>query len=340
MNTYIGLDVSQSETHICVIDANGKKVWEGVCLTSPTAIFDKIKTKVPNPKIVGFESGPLSTWLWHELTALGLPAVCMDARHANLALSASINKTDRNDAQGLARLLYAGFYKEVAVKTMDNHRVRAAVGARAQIVRGVVDFKNQIRGLLKVKGTILTRRQLAKLREHPNAFHDESIRVLHEVVEFLDKKVHELDKSLMQTAKKDETIKRLMRIPGVGPVTAVTYVATIDDPGRFKNSRNVGAYLGLTPRRYQSGEMDIVGRISKCGDGLLRGYLYEAAGVLLLRTRSTSPLQEWALRLKARTGAKKAKVALARKLAVIMHRMLITGEEYRPSDAAAVPSAA
>lgn len=342
MSLYVALDVSQKETHICVVDEHKKVVWEGKCFTSPTAIADKLNLHVPHPTIVGLETGALSTWLYHELKALGVPVVVMDARDANARMGKRVNKNDRNDARGLAELLRAQMHKEVQVKSYDNHRTRGCMGARGQLVRTVVDLQNQIRGLLKVEGTVLTRCQLKKLKESvpSRQFEQESIRALSRVVAFARKEIQELDKSLKRQSAQRPEVKRLMSIPGIGPITALTFVSTIDDPTRFRKSRTVGAYLGLTPTTYQSGTIDIVGRISKHGDRLLRGYLYEAAGVLLMRKSSTSPIQEWAHRVKARVGHKKACVALARKLAVIMHRILITGEEYRPEAAAAVPAAA
>ena len=130
-------------------------------------------------------------------------------------------------------------------------------------------------------------------------------------------------------AKTDDTARRLMTVPGVGPVVALAYMAVIDDPGRFGRARDVGSYLGLTPQRYQSGEVDLTGRISKCGDGFARTCLYEAAGVLLTRVRRWSPLKAWGVRLMKRVGAKKAKVAVARKLAVILHRIWTDGTNFR-----------
>jgi len=118
-------------------------------------------------------------------------------------------------------------------------------------------------------------------------------------------------------------------VPGVGPGTALTFISAIDDPARFRRSRSVGAYIGLTPRRYASGEIDRTGRISKCGDAMLRSYLFEAAGVLLTRVPKWCALKAWGVRLAKRIGFKKAKIAVARKLAVIMHRMWCDGTNLK-----------
>jgi transposase len=136
------------------------------------------------------------------------------------------------------------------------------------------------------------------------------------------------DRAIRRLAKKDDTARRLMTVPGVGPVVALAYISAIDDPKRFTHARDVGAYLGLTPKRYQSGEVDLAGRISKCGDGFARTCLYEAAGVLLTRVERWSPLKAWGVRLMKRIGATKAKVAVARKLAVILHRIWTDGTEF------------
>lgn len=342
MKTYIALDVSQTDTHLCAVDEGKNVLWETRCFTSPTSIYDTIQRKTTEPTLVGLETGSLSPWLYHELKELGLPVVVMDAADANARMGRQRRvKNDRRDARGLAELLRADMHKEVHVKSYENHRIRGAIGARAQLVRTLVDVKNQIRGLLKVEGTRLTRKQVTNLKESvaPSQFEQDSIRVLNEVAAYVSAKVNELERSLTKQAEQHEGASLLMTIPGVGPVTALTFATTMDDPTRFQKSRNVGPYLGLTPKIYQSGNTEIIGRCSKQGDKYLRSCLYQAACVLLVRTNRTSPLQDWGRRLRARTGFKKACIAVARKLAVMMHRMLITGEEYRPSAAAAVPAA-
>src|SRR5512144_18782 len=143
-----------------------------------------------------------------------------------------------------------------------------------------------------------------------------------------------LEKRVRETARTDQRTPLLMSTPGVGAVVALTYVAAIDDPGRFRSSKQVGAHFGLAPRKYQSGETDVTGRISKIGDGSVRTALYEAANVILTRPVKGSSLKSWAMRLARRAGMRKAKVALARKLAVVLHRMLANGSAFVAGKAA------
>ena len=249
-----------------------------------------------------------------------------------------INKTDANDAHGLAQMMRTSFFKEITVKSLDSHRLRTLLGARAQLVGIRTDLKNQVRGIFKTFGFIVSQSGEkgfeAKVRgtmtEQPLL--QRMVTPLMEVLHTVQEQVAALDNLLGDYAANDKICRHLMTVPGVGPITAVAFTAAVDDPTRFKKSRTVGAYFGLTNRRYQSGEMDYNGRISKCGDRLVRSYLYEAASTLLTRTKSWSALKSWGLRIAQRSGMAKAKVAVARKLAVIMHQMWITGEAFRWSE--------
>ena len=331
MNLFVGLDVSQQSTVLCVVNADGHQVWQGQCRTNPASLAAKIAQHAPNASRIGLESGSLSTWLWHELNTLGLPIVCIDARHAKAVLAMQINKSDRNDALGLAQIMRTGWYREVKVKTLDSHKVRTAIGGRVQLVHMKVDIMNQMRGLLKLQGIILPVGQKIDFEQHISGddLLVQTLRALAKVLHSVQAAIRDLEQQIRKTAKADPDCRLLQTIPGVGPLTALTFVTTIDDPTRFSRSRSVGAYLGLTPKRYQSGDMDYTGRISRCGDGLLRGYLYEAANALLTRVVRFSTLKAWAVRIAQRHGGKKARVAIARKLSVIMHRMLITREPFR-----------
>jgi transposase len=272
--------------------------------------------------------------LWHELRAAGVAAICIDARHAKAALSMRLNKTDRNDAAGLAQLMRMGWYREVQVKQLAAHGDGALLASRALLVRQRCELENQIRGLMKNFG----------LRVHATkgkAF-EQSVRslaarstILKEVVpplltawSALRLQIAVLSRSANDRAKNSAVCRRLMTMPGVGPLTSLAFSATIDDPARFKHSASVGAYVGLTPRRYASGEIDRMGCISRCGDALMRSYLYEAANIMLVRTRGTNPLKSWATKLAKRAGHKKARVALARKMAVVLHRMWLDGTDF------------
>jgi transposase len=240
----------------------------------------------------------------------------------------------RNDAAGLAQIVRTGWYRQVEVKSLACHEVRAVLLARARLVASRRDVENQMRGLLKpfgllvgkVRGKGFEGRVRELVADAPAMA--EVMDALLLARRALCAQIARLDVRVQALAKAVAPCRRLMTVPGVGPITALAYVTAIDDPGRFRKGRSVGAYLGLTPRRYQSGEVDRAGRISKCGDGLVRTLLFEAAGVLLTRVQRMSPLKAWGLRLAKRIGAKKAKVAVARKLAVILHCMWTDGTEF------------
>jgi transposase len=337
MEQYVGLDVSQQTTHLCVIDNNGKAVWRGQCASTPEAIAKTIQTKAPKVARVGLESGPLSTWHWHGLKAMGLPVVCLDARHAQTALSLQVNKTDKNDAEGLAQLVRMGWYREVGVKSLASHTARARLGVRVQLVGMRTNAMNQLRGILKTFGVVLGKgkgsgrafeQQVQQIARRGGVLGD-TLRALLAVRRTLGEQILLLDRRVSTFSKDNAACRQLMTAPGVGVLTAIAVVTAVDEPSRFKRSRSVGAYFGLTPKRYQSGEKDVTGRISLCGDPLVRSYLYEAANVLLARTGKWSALKTWGLQLAKRSGMKKAKVAVARKLAVTVHRMWVTGETFR-----------
>ena len=327
MKQYVGLDVSLKETSICVVDGDGEIVCEGTVYSEPEAIAEFVKAKAPHVKRIGLETGPTSTWLWHELRALGLPVICIDARHAKAALSMQINKSDRNDAVGLARIMQCGWYKEVQVKSVACHEIRAVLNSRGLLVKIKRDIENQIRGLLKnlglrigkAGGNVFSRRVEELVADQ--SLLQEAAHSLLAVRESVRREIADLHRKVLALAREDKDSRRSMTVPGIGPITALAFRSAIDDPSRFRRSRSVGAYVGLTPRRHASGEVDWSGRISKCGDRMLRTYLFEAAGVLLTRVAHWCKLKVWGHRLWKRIGFKKAKIAVARKLAVILHRM-------------------
>jgi transposase len=277
----------------------------------------------------------MTPWLVHELRNLGLEVVCLDARHARAALKMQINKTDQNDAEGLAQIVRTGWYRSVHVKSLDSHRARAILGARAQLVGMRTRLSNHIRGILKTFGllpggmrglpfdrkveTLLAARTDLALIVRPMLV----------VWRQLREQIAAFDKAIRMLVKSNSACRLLMSVPGIGVLSALAYVSTVEDPARFAQSRSVGAHLGLTPRQYQSGEIDRSGRISRCGDSLARTLLYEAAVVILSRLKRASGLKDWAGAIARRSGAGKARVALARKLAVILHSIWRSGEPYR-----------
>jgi transposase len=343
MDHYVGLDVSLEQTSVCVIDGNGKTLWQGKCASNPEVLAATIRARAPGVVRIGLESGPLSSWHWHELNKLGLPVVCLDARHAKAALTLQLNKTDRNDARGLAQIVRTGWYREVAVKSVDSQLIRSMLTTRVQLVRMRVDLANQIRGVLKPFGLIagkgggraFVKRVRSLVAGGPLEPVAEALLVAWEAI---GSQVAALSRRLVTMARQDQVVRRLMTAPGVGTLVALAYASVIDDPERFARSSSVGAYLGLTPRRYQSGEADYAGHISRCGNRLLRSYLFEAAGVVLHRVSTWSALKAWGIRLAKRIGTKKATVAVARKLSVILHRMLRDGSEFRWSAREAQPA--
>lgn len=334
MTSYAGLDVSEQATHVCVVDAAGKVVFRGVCRTEPGALQQLLARRAPDLGRAVLETGALASWLTHGLAALEVPIVCVCARQAHAALQHGPCKTDRSDAEGLARLAQTGWLKQVHVRSLASHEAKSLVIARQRLVHIKQDLVNLIRGLLKPFGILMGRlgssrfdarvRELAGDRPTLLAALDPLLTIRLRILD----EIQLLDEQLLGLAEDDEICRRLMTIPGVGHLTARTFMAVIDDPGRFHSSQEVGAYLGLVPRRWQSGQVDQAGRITRCGDGLLRHLLYECANVVLSILKQPCGLKAWAERLEARIGARKARVALARKLAVLMHRLWATGEAY------------
>ncbi len=222
----------------------------------------------------------------------------------------------------------------VSVSSEASRVQRILVKARRHLVGQRRDTENAIRGFLAALGLRFAKgsgklagRVRAALEERPEL--KPMIEPLLASAEALKAQIKRLDEDVITEANASPASQLLMTVGGVGPVTALTFAATIDDASRFAKSRAVGAYLGLTSRRFQSGEMDYSGRISKHGDSMLRSLLYEAANSMLTVVRRAHPLKDWARRIRKRSSHKKACVALARKLAVIMHRMLVTGEPFR-----------
>jgi transposase len=253
--------------------------------------------------------------------------VCLHARHAKAALSVQLNKTDANDAFGLAQIVRTGWYREVEIKSLESHTLRLLLAGRARLVSMRTTLYSQIRGLLKTFGVVLRAGKGGTFERLviEGVPADRQVKLVIESLmatwRHLTLELRKFDREISKISSINPTCRRLMTLPGVGPITALAYLTTVDEPRRFARSKDVGAYLGLTPRRYQSGEVDDSGRISKCGDRMTRSLLVEAAGVLLCRTKRASVLKSWGLKLRCRVGFSKARVAVARKLAVLMHRM-------------------
>jgi transposase len=339
MKQYVALDRSLKQISVCVMTEQRRIVTQAVIAADAGSIVEFVRSHAPEAEVIGLESGPTSPWLFHALRAEGLPVVVIDARHAKAVLSLRINKTDRNDAVGLAELLVSGWYKPVTVKSLESHRIRTVLTNRALLVGIRQDLENQVRSVLKTFGFVLGKGRgtfvdrVSELLEGKRLLL-RLVRPLLRAWEAIRGQLQTVDKEALTIAAKDETCRRLMTVPGVGAITALAFKTTIDTPWRFSSSSKVGAYLGLTPRRYASGETDRAGRISKCGDGLVRTYLVEAAGVLMTRSKAQSDLKDWGVRLAKRASPAKARVAVARKLAVILLRIWTDNSVFRPQGAA------
>jgi transposase len=338
MDHYGALDVSMEQTAICVIDETGRKVCEGKVVTCPHAIASWLGERSVAVRKLGMETGPLAVWLWNELSAQGLPIVCLDARHANAALSMMPNKTDRHDAAGLAQIVRTGWYKQVHIKSHGAYVVRALLAARDLLVGIRGRIENEIRGLLKTFG-IMFGKNVGGFARRADEIIAEELSVSPElkiVVETLAaarrailERIRVLDRRVHALAKQSRTARLFMTAPGVGAITALSVASAFDDPSRLARSASAGAYFGLTPRRYESGEVSRNGRVSKRGNKMTRTHLYEAANVILTRGNSFSALKAWGLRLAKASGFKRAKVAVARKLAVILHAMWKANAPFR-----------
>ncbi|MGJ8570220.1 MAG: IS110 family transposase [Hoeflea sp.] len=336
MDYYVGLDVSLRSCALCIVDTKGTVVLERELACEIDCIIECLSDFEFPIERIGFEVGTMSQHLYFGLQAANFDVVCMEARQVNAALSAMRNKTDKNDAHGIAQVLRTGWFSPVHMKSREAHGLRALLSTRKALLKKTIDLANEVRGLLKIFGI-----RLPKAVKHGSF--DGIVRPMiemddvlaHAMVPLLDARLvlyqHflELDRRVNRAATHDDVCMRLMTVPGVGPIASLTFKAAIDDPARFKRSRTVAAHFGLTPRRYQSGEHDNPGRISKAGDRDVRATLYAAANALLMRTIAGSQIKSWGMRLIRTKGRRRAVVAVARKLAVLLHRMWIDGTVFR-----------
>lgn len=338
MDYYAGLDVSLRSCALCIVDEKGSVRLERELPCEIEAIADAL-ADFPNPVArVGFEAGTMSQHLYFGLRDRGFDVVCMEARQVNAALSAMRNKTDRNDARGIAQVLRTGWFSPVHMKSRESHGVRALLSTRRALLSKTIDLANEVRGLLKIFGIRLPSSvSHGRFDEIARGLVEMDEVLAHAMLPLLDARralydqFLELDRRVKRAASRDEVCLRMMTVPGVGPIAALTFKAAVDDPARFRKSRTVAAHFGLTPRRYQSGETDNPGRISKAGDRDVRSTLYAAANALLMRTMAGSRIKSWGMRLMRTKGRRRAVVAVARKLAVILHRLWIDGTQFRPT---------
>ncbi|HEV2349286.1 MAG TPA: IS110 family transposase [Terriglobia bacterium] len=344
MEYYIGLDVSQRQTAICIVNGKGTRVAEGKALTEPSGIYAWITKHLDTKLIttVGLEAGAMSAWLYTELSKMDLPMLCLESYQAAEFLKAQRNKTDRNDARGLAQMVRMGgdFIKPVIIRSQCSQEARALLRMRQFLVHQKVSLENNITGSLKPFGLIVPRgKACAKtFRDRVLAILDradergilvrESVMPSLDLYENLRKQLDVVSKKVVAKAKADPVCRRLMTAPGVGPIVALSFVTAVDNPKRFADAGDIGAYFGLTPRQYQSGETDIRGNTSRRGDVMTRYHLVQAATVVLTSTKNWCALKAWGMKIAKRHGFSKARIAVARKLAIILCKMWLREQDF------------
>ncbi len=334
MDQYAGIDVSLESSSICLVDAQGKILKEAKVVSEPEALIAWFAAHERPMTRIGLEAGPLSQWLYAALKAAGLAVELLETRHVRDAFKAMPVKTDRKDARGIAQLMRLGWFRPVHCKSLPAQEVRALLTTRKLLQGERHDVEMSLRGVLRGFGLKvgLTTRKTFEARVRDLVEHHPTLTLIADALlkarASLEQEFRRIEKKLLALARADAQVRCLMTTPGVGALVALTFSSAIDDPGRFRSSRAVGAHFGLTPKKYQSGETDVTGRISRIGDHGVRTALYEAANVMLTRPVKGSLLKSWALSLSKRAGMRKAKVALARKLAVVLHTMMRHGKPF------------
>ncbi len=347
MDYYAGIDVSLEASSVCVVDGAGKIAREAKIASEPSALIGWFAALGLDLTRIGLEAGPLSQWLFAAMKRAGLAVELLETRHVRVALQTMPVKTDRNDARGIAQLMRLGWFRPVHCKSVAAQETRALLTARKLVQSKLYDIEMSLRGILRGFGLKVgptTPKRFARRIEELVAGHatlEVIAKALLSAHAALLREFGMFEKRVRSMARADKRARLMMSAPGVGAIVALTYVSAIDDPSRFSSSKRVGPHFGLTPRKYQSGETDVTGRITKIGDSGVRAALYEAANVILTRPVKGAGLKSWAMKLAKRAGMKKAKVALARKLAVILHRMWADETAFDTKRAAfAAPAAA
>jgi transposase len=335
MDHYAGIDVSLELSSICVVDPTGRIVREVKVPSEPEALITFFRQLGWPLTRIGLEAGPLSQWLHAGLTGAGFETVLLETRQVKAALSAMVVKTDRKDARGIAQLLRMGWFRPVHCKSPPAQEIRALLVGRKLLQGKLLDVELSIRGILRgfglKVGPVSKGRFAARIRElvAGQPMLERVIEPMLRAREALYKEFHALHRAMLGIVRADRVCRRLMTVPGVGALVAVTFTSAVDDPARFRRSRAVGAHFGLTPKKHQSGETDLTGQISRVGDAMVRTALYEAAHIMLTRAVRFSSLKRWALEVAKRRGMKRAKVALARKLATVLLRLWTDGSTFR-----------
>jgi transposase len=341
MEYFAGIDVSLEESSVCLVDAGGEIVREVKVASEPVALvrfFHEVGLVVNR---IGLEAGPLSQWLHDGLRQAGFAVVLLETRHVKAALSAMVVKTDRKDARGIAQLLRMGWFQPVHAKSVDAQEVRALLAARKLLQSKLIDVELSIRGILRGFGLKVGKVSKGQFEARVRALaagHGRLEGIMAAMLrarEALRAEFVTVHRQLLAIVRRCPVCRRLMTAPGVGALVAITFKSAVDDPSRFPRSKSVGAHFGLTPKRYQSGEIDVTGGISRIGDVAARTALYQAAHIILSKAVPFSSLKRWAMAVARRRGLQRAKIACARKLAIILHRMWIEQTDFRWSKQAA-----
>src|ERR1039458_3493630 len=332
----VGLDLGQRSSRYCILDEAGEKASEDQLPTTKTGL-DSVLGKMP-PCRVALEVGTHSPWVSRHLAAMGHEVIVANPRKVKL-ITQSVKKNDRMDAEQLARLARVDpkLLSPIQHRGPEAQADLAVVRARAGLVDARTELINMARGLAKPMGERLKKCDSDTVKESladglSEAVQD-AIRPLLTSVEAINQQIGVYDQKIEGIAKKYPEMKLLKQVHGVGTLIALTYLLTIEDAGRFAHSRDVGPYLGLTPKQRDSGESQPELGISKAGDKLLRSLLVQGAHCILRKRAPESDLRTWGLG-KMGKGGKRAKkraiVAVARKLAVLLHHLWATGEVYDP----------
>jgi transposase len=333
----IGIDLGDRESAYCVLDSYGEVVDQGTVLNDRLSFARLFGTGLKGRAVL--EASCQSQWVARCLDGLGHEVIVANPRNVHL-ISKSDRKNDRNDAMLLARLgrVDPELLGRVSVRSEESAVVRAMLGARARLVEARTSLVNLIRADTKMTGSRIPKCSAESFYHRARPHLPERLRAvlgpLLEVLEQIQQRINAYDKEVERLCGQVYPETKLLRqVTGVGPLIALTYVVAIDDPLRFKDSRTLGAYLGLTPRSYQSGESDPQLRITKAGDGDVRRLLVGAAAYLMRKCSPPCDLKRFGMRI-AHGGSprdrRRAHVAVARKLAVLLHRLWITGEVYDP----------
>lgn len=338
---WVGLDLGQAETHVSIVDADGSELLRQACETELTAL-KSVLAAFPRERIglIAVEASN-DTHIVRKLRGTGFPVAIFEARKASKFLALRRNKTDSSDARGLADLARLGrnTVSQVYLKSPACEQLRGQLVMRHRLLMMRIAAENALRSRLALYGRRLkpvyglgllrpqVEAQLAQLRMEDGVDLGDDLDSLVDVCESLRAYLKKLDRELTSRAKAHETCRLLMGVPGVGTICALSFYSAIEDPGRFRAASDVAAYLGLTPRRYQSGGTSRTLGITKSGNKLTRTHLVSAATVFG-NTAPDCALKRWYLALRERAGSQRARIALARKLSVILLTMWKNGARF------------